>query len=193
MITGAVRDDTSAPLPGVAVELLIAGTGAQRTATDDQGRYTFDGLVPGRAHLIFSLVNFASARRDVVIPAAGTTRCDAVLYLALSAEVTVTGKSTFTNLADAPDPTRSLVGIAQSASQGAITARQLDARPIMRTGEVLETVPGVVISQHSGEGKANQYLPPRLQPGSRDRLRNDRGRHPGQHAHATGTATATRT
>src|SRR5581483_10598706 len=34
---------------------------------------------------------------------------------------------------------------------------QLDARPIMRTGEVLETVPGVIISQHSGEGKANQY------------------------------------
>ena len=157
VITGTVRDDTSAPLPGVVVELLIAGTGAQRTATDDQGRYTFDGLVPGRAHLIFSLVNFASARRDVVVPVAGTTRCDVVLYLALSAEVTVTGKSTFTNLADAPDPTRSLVGIAQSASQGAITARQLDARPIMRTGEVLETVPGVVISQHSGEGKANQY------------------------------------
>ncbi|MCC7243421.1 MAG: TonB-dependent receptor [Acidobacteria bacterium] len=38
-----------------------------------------------------------------------------------------------------------------------MTARQLEARPIMRTGEVLETVPGVVISQHSGEGKANQY------------------------------------
>ena len=30
-------------------------------------------------------------------------------------------------------------------------------RPVMRAGEVLETVPGVVISQHSGEGKANQY------------------------------------
>ena len=27
----------------------------------------------------------------------------------------------------------------------------------MRAGEVLETVPGVIISQHSGEGKANQY------------------------------------
>src|SRR5262249_31257257 len=40
---------------------------------------------------------------------------------------------------------------------GAIPAQQLDARPLMRTGEVLETVPGVVISQHSGEGKANQY------------------------------------
>ena len=54
-------------------------------------------------------------------------------------------------------PRGNLVGIAQSASQGAITARQLAVRPIMRAGEVLETIPGVVISQHSGEGKANQY------------------------------------
>ena len=79
------------------------------------------------------------------------------MHLVLSADVTVTGKSTFTNLADAPSPAQDLVGIAQSASQGAITARQLETRPIMRPGEVLETVPGVVISQHSGEGKANQY------------------------------------
>jgi len=39
-------------------------------------------------------------------------------------------------------PAHSLLGIAQAASQGAITARQLGARPIMRAGEVLETVPG---------------------------------------------------
>ena len=31
-------------------------------------------------------------------------------------------------------------------------------RPFMRQGEVLETVPGVIITQHSGEGKANQYF-----------------------------------
>jgi hypothetical protein len=49
------------------------------------------------------------------------------------------------------------VGVAAAASQGAITAAQLDARPIMRAGEVLETVPGMIVSQHSGEGKANQY------------------------------------
>src|SRR6185295_4322038 len=55
------------------------------------------------------------------------------------------------------NPAENLVGVAASASQGAITARQLDGRPLMRAGEVLETVPGVVISQHSGEGKANQY------------------------------------
>ena len=37
-------------------------------------------------------------------------------------------------------------------------AKQLDVRPFMRQGEVLETVPGVIITQHSGEGKANQYF-----------------------------------
>jgi hypothetical protein len=84
-------------------------------------------------------------------------RLDAVLHLSLTADVTVTGMRTFTNLADVENPAENLVGIALSASQGAITARQLDARPVMRVGEVLETVPGVVISQHSGEGKANQY------------------------------------
>jgi hypothetical protein len=44
-----------------------------------------------------------------------------------------------------------------SSSQGAVTSAELAARPIYRPGEMLETVPGVVISQHSGEGKANQY------------------------------------
>ncbi|MEO7132665.1 MAG: TonB-dependent receptor, partial [Vicinamibacterales bacterium] len=42
-------------------------------------------------------------------------------------------------------------------SQGAVTAAQLESRPIMRAAEVLETVPGMIVSQHSGEGKANQY------------------------------------
>ena len=80
------------------------------------------------------------------------------MHLRLNAEVVVIGKRTFVNLADAEHPAENLVGIASSASQGAITAKQLDVRPFMRQGEVLETVPGVIITQHSGEGKANQYF-----------------------------------
>ncbi len=44
-----------------------------------------------------------------------------------------------------------------SASQGEIASNTLASRPLQRTGDVMEAVPGVVISQHSGEGKANQY------------------------------------
>ncbi len=46
---------------------------------------------------------------------------------------------------------------AVASSQGTITSADLEARPVYRPGELLETVPGVLISQHSGEGKANQY------------------------------------
>ena len=51
----------------------------------------------------------------------------------------------------------SQVGIADSASQGNVGQEQLKYRPISRPGEILETVPGLIASQHSGEGKASQY------------------------------------
>jgi hypothetical protein len=52
----------------------------------------------------------------------------------------------------------SLLGIADSATQGTTGAAQLADRPILRSGEILETVPGVIITQHAGGGKANQYF-----------------------------------
>ncbi len=51
-----------------------------------------------------------------------------------------------------------LVGIAGSASEGRVGQAQFEMRPFIRPGEVLEVVPGVVITQHSGSGKANQYF-----------------------------------
>jgi outer membrane receptor protein involved in Fe transport len=156
-VAGNVQDETGGALPGVSVELRSANGSAERTVSDARGAYRFEGIPSGDAQIMFALINFASVRRDITVPAGGPIRVDVTLHLALSAEVAVTGKATFTNLADAERPAENLVGIAQSASQGAITAQQLDARPLMRAGDVLETVPGVVISQHSGEGKANQY------------------------------------
>lgn len=50
-----------------------------------------------------------------------------------------------------------LIGEAGTASEGTVTGRQLENRPLLRPAEVLEAVPGLVISQHSGDGKANQY------------------------------------
>jgi outer membrane receptor protein involved in Fe transport len=50
------------------------------------------------------------------------------------------------------------VGTSDAASQGYITPDLIEARPMLRPGEVLEYVPGVIITQHSGDGKANQYF-----------------------------------
>ena len=157
-IKGRIVDETGAALPGVTVELL-GGKQPAEVVTDTTGDYLFDGVAPGTYQLSMRLINFATVNhKDLAVQAGQVVTNNEVMHLSLSAEVVVVGKRTFANLADAENPAEDLVGIASSASQGAITAKQLDVRPFMRQGEVLETVPGVIITQHSGEGKANQYF-----------------------------------
>jgi outer membrane receptor protein involved in Fe transport len=47
---------------------------------------------------------------------------------------------------------------ATSATMGTVLTEQIEQRPLGRPGELLETVPGLIVTQHSGEGKANQYF-----------------------------------
>ena len=48
-------------------------------------------------------------------------------------------------------------GLAQTASQGVITGQELELRPVYRIGQLLESTPGLMVTVHSGEAKANQY------------------------------------
>jgi len=155
-LAGRVLDQTGGVLPGVTIDLVVDTT-ELTTTTDHEGEYRFDGVPPGKAELTCRLLNFSVVRRTVDVAAGESIAADIVMTLALNADVVVTGVRTFRNIADVENPAENLVGIAAAASQGAITAAQLEARPVMRAGEVLETVPGMIISQHSGEGKANQY------------------------------------
>ena len=50
------------------------------------------------------------------------------------------------------------LGTAVTASEGSVTKDELRLRPAYRIGQLLETVPGLVVTVHSGEGKAYQYL-----------------------------------
>lgn len=50
------------------------------------------------------------------------------------------------------------IGIATSGSQGVVGYRDFEDKPLSRVGELVENVPGVIATQHSGTGKANQYF-----------------------------------
>ena len=50
------------------------------------------------------------------------------------------------------------VGSSDSASQGVIGSSLIQDRALLRPAEVLEYIPGMVVTQHSGDGKANQYF-----------------------------------
>ena len=45
-----------------------------------------------------------------------------------------------------------------AASATTISGAEVNAQPFSRPGEALEVVPGLIVTQHSGEGKANQYF-----------------------------------
>jgi hypothetical protein len=51
-----------------------------------------------------------------------------------------------------------LVGAADSASEGIVGFDDLSTRPLLRVGELVEVVPGMIATQHAGGGKANQYF-----------------------------------
>jgi outer membrane receptor protein involved in Fe transport len=58
----------------------------------------------------------------------------------------------------APNVAAGPAGPPNMASQMTVTGEELNARPVTRPGEILEAVPGLIVTQHSGEGKANQYF-----------------------------------
>ncbi len=78
--------------------------------------------------------------------ATDATPAEAPAPLTVYEEIEVTGRGS------------DLSGIAGSATEGVTGREDLARRPILRPGELLETVPGLIITQHSGGGKANQYF-----------------------------------
>ncbi|CDO37799.1 TonB-dependent receptor [Novosphingobium sp. KN65.2] len=50
------------------------------------------------------------------------------------------------------------IGIAGAASEGAVAGADIEIRPLLRPAELLEATPGLIATQHSGGGKANQYF-----------------------------------
>jgi outer membrane receptor protein involved in Fe transport len=134
---------------GATVQVRSAKGAVQKTIqSDSNGSFSISGLPAGNYRLVVSNPGFETKEIQVAI---ATT--DALTPLRIS--LAVSSVSTTVNVQSRAD---SLVGIANSATQGTVGATEIQDRPILRSGEVLETIPGVIITQHAGGGKANQYF-----------------------------------
>lgn len=49
-------------------------------------------------------------------------------------------------------------GVTPAASAGRVGREEIEAKPTQRIADLLELIPGFIATQHSGEGKANQYF-----------------------------------
>jgi len=86
-----------------------------------------------------------TTKKNAAATAATPAPCPTATPLATIGQVMTTGRES------------NLVGTAAAASEGTINQVEISNQPILRPGEILEDIPGLIISQHSGEGKANQY------------------------------------
>ncbi len=136
-------------IAGATVQVRSANGTVQRTTqSETNGSFILSGLAAGNYRLVVSNPGFESKEILVTI---GTTGAPAPLRISLA----VSAVSTTINVQGREDD---LIGIAESGSQGTVGATEIQDRPILRSGEVLETVPGLIITQHAGGGKANQYF-----------------------------------
>jgi len=148
-LSGTVVDTSGGVIVGAAVQLRSAnGTVHLTTQSNANGSFIISGLSAGNYRLVVSNPGFETKEISITI---GATEAPAPLRISLA----VGSVSTTINVQGRED---SLIGIADSATQGAVGATEIQDRPILRSGEVLETVPGVIITQHAGGGKANQYF-----------------------------------
>ena len=148
-LSGTVVDTSGAVIAGATVQVRSAnGTVQGTTQTGRNGSFIVSGLPAGKYQLVVSNPGFETKEILVTI---GTTGAPAPLRISL----VVGAVSTTINVQGREDE---LVGIAESGTQGTVGATEIQDRPILRSGEVLETVPGLIITQHAGGGKANQYF-----------------------------------
>jgi len=148
-VSGTVVDASGAAIAGVTVQVQSAeGTVLTTTQSDSNGSFTVSGLSARDYRLVVSHAQFETKKIPFTI---AINEMPAPLRISLA----VSAVNSTVNVQGRDDD---LVGVANSATQGTVGAREIEDRPILRSGEVLETVPGVIITQHAGGGKANQYF-----------------------------------
>ncbi len=145
-LSGIVVDASGAFISGADVLIRSMSGTVHTTRSDNNGSFEFSRLSSGSYRLVVSSIGFEA---NVISVAIGTRDVQLRIPLAVgtvNSSIEVQGRED------------DLIGIADSATQGTVGATEIHDRPILRAGEVLETVPGLIITQHAGGGKANQYF-----------------------------------
>ncbi|WP_160115288.1 TonB-dependent receptor [Bryocella elongata] len=143
-----VADASGARIGGASVRVLRTnGAALKTTFTKKDGEFSL-ALPEGDYQLVVSSPGFQIREVPLVVRDGRTT-------VSLSITLGLNPVNTTVQVHGREDD---LGGIADSGTQGTVGAKEIENRPILRSGEVLESIPGVIITQHAGGGKANQYF-----------------------------------
>jgi hypothetical protein len=137
-ISGVVKDESGAVMPGVSVEAASEALieKVRSTVTDENGAYRMIDLRPGNYKLTFTLQGFNVIIRELELPSNFVATINADLKVGtLQESVTVSGQSP-------------LVDVQSNVKQQVLSRDVLDAVPTARTIQGLgQLIPGVTFNQ----------------------------------------------
>ncbi len=145
-LRGRVESAAGAAIGNARVWVLEVDR-STRTASD--GTFTFPGIAPGTYQVLVE-TELRAVATDIID--VDTDQVSEVVLVVPDDPLRVSEVVSVTGRAD------DMLRVADSATDGVVGQRELASRAVSRPGDVLEAVPGMVATQHSGGGKANQYF-----------------------------------
>ena len=140
-VRGSITDAAGHPISGARVEVVAA---TRDVRTDHSGTYCVPPVEgPQQIQLLVTAAGYQESLSPIISVAPNLhPQVDFTMTPRFAEEVTVAGRAD------------SLVGVSASASEGTIGAAELASRPLLRSSDVMEVVPGVAMTQHSTGGHA---------------------------------------
>jgi len=143
-ISGVAKDALGRPLAGAQLRLETAdGQVAGKTTTDEQGHFTFTEVAPGTYAIVAEKGGFETATGIVTVEEAAGGSLDLTLSSKKALEM---GAVQAERLPEASSSTQMIPG------------KDFELRPQGRPADILRLVPGLIIAQHQGGGKAEEYF-----------------------------------
>ncbi len=135
-----INAQTGKPIPfvNIIIEKSLMGT-----TSDLNGNFVLNGIDAGRYTLAFSHIGFKAQKSDVQVESGKTVRLIVKLQPAAfnMEDLVITARRPFS-----------------IASSQAIRNIDLELRPVKSSQDLLKLVPGLIIAQHAGGGKAEQIF-----------------------------------
>jgi hypothetical protein len=136
-LEGQITEANGSPLQEVKVYI---GSLKKGTTSDQLGRFSIKGIVPGEYEVTFSSIGFRTQQQMVIVRQSETTTVTIMLEQGelVLADVVITDH---------------LTGEINTISQV-----DIKLRPVNTSQDILRMVPGIFIAQHAGGGKAEQIF-----------------------------------
>lgn len=137
-IRGKVSDaKTAVPLSGAVIEIKSLGKGQ---ISDEFGRFIWENIAEGTYSLEISVLGYQKFNQTIIIKNDEITELNCLLSTSTVSleEVRITTSN--------------------KQNQSLISALDISLRPINNSQEILRIIPGLIIGQHAGGGKAEQIF-----------------------------------